>query len=68
MFIFFVQVFVCVCVCVCVCIRVCARVCLTLFPKDHIHKHKQGQLCAGVKPYESTQIPKHTRANLKKKK
>ena len=27
-----------------------------------------GQFCAGVKPNESTQIPKYTRTNLKTKK
>ena len=49
----------------CVCLF-CFLLFLTLFSKEHTHK--LGQLCAGVKPYKSTQIPKHTRTNLKKKK
>ena len=46
---------------------VCLFACLTLVSKEITHKHKQGQLCADVKPYKSTQSPKHTRTNLKKR-
>ena len=41
---------------VCVCLFVCLFVCLTLFSKGLTHKHKQGLLCANVKPNENTQI------------
>ena len=36
------------------CLFVCSFLCLTLFRKAHTNKHQQGQLYAGVKPYEST--------------
>ena len=49
----------CACMSVYACVLVELNGCLTLFPKEHSYKHKQGQLCAGAKPYESTQIPKH---------
>ena len=48
-----------VCICVCKwdeCVYLCVFVCLNWSPKEHIHKHKPGQLRAGVKPCESTQL------------